>query len=172
MEISQFSLFGKLETSQIRICRAAKSRREKFLPTRVPAMSTSSCVSPGLRRYPVKTSTWVTRCSGSAHRSGGSPEAFIVLQVYCDRPGSGRPHRRPIRLPRGRPPHFPSRLFAWLPSHPRNVCLGPCTHANLRKWKSLKSITTLFRESISAIRLKIIFWQKKNANLHTSCIKR
>lgn len=118
-------------------------------------------VSPGLRRYPVKTSTWVTRCSGSAHRSGGSPEAFIVLQVYCDRPGSGRPHRRPIRLPRGRPPHFPSRLFAWLPSHPRNVCLGPCTHANLRKWKSLKSITTLFRESISTIRLKIIFCKKK-----------
>lgn len=33
--------------------------------------------------HPVKTSTWVTRCSGSAHRSGGSPEAFIVLQVYC-----------------------------------------------------------------------------------------
>lgn len=56
--------------------------------------STSSCVSPRLRRYPVKTSTWVTRCSGSAHRSDGSPEAFIVLQVYCDCPGIGRPQRR------------------------------------------------------------------------------
>jgi len=74
---------------------------------------------PRLRRYPVKTWTWVTRCSGSAHRNDGSPEAFIVLQVYYDRAGIGRPHRlgRSIRLPRGRPPHFPSRLFAWLPSY-------------------------------------------------------
>ena len=47
-----------------------------------------------LQRYPVKTSTWVTQCSGSAHRSDGSPEAFIVLQVYCDCPGIGRPQRR------------------------------------------------------------------------------
>jgi len=50
---------------------------------------------PRLRRYPVKTWTWVTRCSGSAHRNGGSPEAFIVLQVYYgrDRPA---PPTRPV----------------------------------------------------------------------------
>lgn len=69
------------DVATIRRKREKERDKEKFLPARVPC----------LRRYPVKTLTWVTRCSGSTHRSGGSPEAFIVLQVYYDRPGISRP---------------------------------------------------------------------------------
>lgn len=80
--------------------RERKTEKEKFLSAWV-SRSPLPHVVPYvlcLWRYPVKTLTWVTRCSGSAHRSGGSPEAFIVLQVYYGRPGIGRPRRRPIRL--------------------------------------------------------------------------
>lgn len=122
-------------------------------------MSTSSCVSlPPRLRYPVKTSTWVTRCSGSAHRSDGSPEAFIVLQVYCDCPGSAPP----IRLPRGRPPHFPSRLFAWLPSYrprERSLRTHTCQFEKMRDLKNPRLIPP-FRESIPASFFLIISCKK------------
>lgn len=122
--------------------------RETFLPTPVSRDSKSRVVPCVLclRRYPVKTLTWVTRCSGSAHRSGGSPEAFIVLQVYYDRPGIGRPHRRPIRLPREWPPHFPSRLFARLPSAPPLGKQSPrivlINRGKIGKFRSTRAIDT------------------------------
>jgi len=108
---------------------------------------------PRLRRYPVKTWTWVTRCSGSAHRNDGSPEAFIVLQVYYDRAGIGRPHRlgRSIRLPRGRPPHFPSRLFAWLlPYHrgKRSANRGSQVHLSIREKEKFQIYMTPYAAEI------------------------
>lgn len=146
------SLLCKPLISQTCICRATTKRN--FCRHGYRRCPTSSCVSPCLRRYPVKTSTWVTRCSGSVHRSGGSPEAFIVLQVYCDCPGFGRPHWRSIRLPRGRPSHFPSRLFAWLPSYyPRRggrgerekTFVSETVHTcQFERIRNLKSITTDF----------------------------